>query len=63
MHLRRLVDEQVLAPHLEQLVARALQQAAVELELGREVVVEDGGGHAGPCGDLVDRRAAVAVLG
>ena len=52
----------MLAPHLEQLVAGALQQTAIQLELRGEVVVEHGSGHTRPRGDLVDRRAAVAVL-
>ena len=61
--LGRLVAGEVLAPHREQLVAGALQQPPVELELGGEVVVDDRRRDAGAPRDLVDRRAAVAALG
>jgi hypothetical protein len=58
-----LVGQQVLAPHRQQLVARALVQVAMQRELRREVVVEHRRGHARAPADLVDRRAAVAALG
>jgi hypothetical protein len=53
----------VLAPQLQQLVARALEQPAVQVELGGEVVVEHRGRHARAPRDLLHRRAAVAALG
>ncbi len=53
---------QLLAPQLTQLGVVALQQAAVELELGGEVVIDDRGGHARAPGDLVDRGRRVAAL-
>src|SRR5215216_5923984 len=55
--------EQVLAPRLQQLVARTLEQTPVQVDLRREVVVQDRRRHAGPRRDLVDRRAAVTALG
>ena len=58
-----LVAGELLAPHRQQLVAGALEQPRVQVELGGEVVVDHGRRHAGAAGDLVDRRAAVAALG
>ena len=61
--LRRLVGEQMLAPDGDELVAMALEQPAVQVELGREVVIDDRRRHTGTARDLVDRRAAVSALG
>src|SRR5215207_9689673 len=44
--LRTLVAEQVLAPRLQQLVARTLEQTPVQVDLRREVVVQDRRRHA-----------------
>ena len=62
-HLGRLVAGQLLAPHREQLVAGALEQAPVEVELRVEVVVDHGRRDARAPGDLVHARALVTALG
>ena len=59
----RILADEVLAPDLPQLGEVALQQAAVEVLLGGEVVVDDRRRHPRAPGDLVDRGALVAALG
>jgi hypothetical protein len=60
--LRGLVSDEMLAPHAQQLIARALQQPLVQVELGGEVVVHDRRRDARAARDLIHGGAVVAAL-
>ena len=62
-HLGRLVAAELLAPHRQQLVAGALEQPPVQVELRVEVVVDHRRRDARAARDLVHARAVVAALG